>query len=115
MSHTLENKQEELNFLCPDDIDTFSVNGNDNYWIRARLVSGDYGKGKLVQITTTTPSTPETRTVRRAENESGTVDSSEKTTTFEWDYSDIKEPKFKQVKVKFTDTASFSGENKDQV
>ena len=40
-------KHDELNFLCPDDIDIFSVNGNENYWIRARLVSGDYGKGKI--------------------------------------------------------------------
>ena len=50
-SHKLEEKHEELNFICPDDIDIFSVNGNDNYWIRARLVSGDYGKARLVQKT----------------------------------------------------------------
>ena len=120
LSHVLENNHEELKFLCPNDIDVFSVNGNDNYWIRARLVSGDYGKGNLVQKTSSTLTTRETRTVNTAEDESGTVDTTEKTTewnagTFEWDYRDIKAPRFKQVKVKFDDPQSFSRENEDQV
>ena len=49
-----DEKYEELNFLCPEDIEIFSVEGNDNYWIRARLVSGDYGMAKLTQKSTRT-------------------------------------------------------------
>jgi len=33
-----------LQFDCPDDFEEFEVNGEKNYWIRARLVSGDYGR-----------------------------------------------------------------------
>lgn len=31
-------------FVCPDDIKTLMVNGQEKYWIRARITSGDYGK-----------------------------------------------------------------------
>lgn len=47
-----------LKFPCPEDIATTSVNGQENYWIRVRIVSGDYGKerftfdGKTVQSNT---------------------------------------------------------------
>lgn len=31
-------------FTCPDDIARTRVSGQENYWIRIRLVSGDYGR-----------------------------------------------------------------------
>jgi len=33
-------------FSCPDDIESTNVNNQDNYWIRVRLVGGDYGNFK---------------------------------------------------------------------
>ena len=114
----LEEENEELEFLCPSDIVIFPVNGNDNYWIRARLVSGDYGKGRLVQTTVSTLTTRETRKIRNAEDGT-TEDTTEKTTewnagTFEWDYSEIKAPKFKQVKVKSTDPKTYKIKKNNQ-
>jgi uncharacterized phage protein gp47/JayE len=31
-------------FTCPSDIEATRVSGQENYWIRVRIVSGDYGK-----------------------------------------------------------------------
>jgi hypothetical protein len=31
-------------FFCPNDIKITEVSGQENYWIRARLIAGDYGK-----------------------------------------------------------------------
>jgi hypothetical protein len=106
LNHKGEEKADELNFLCPGDIEIFSVNGNDNYWIRARLVSGDYGKGKLIQETGGTLTITETKT----------EEINKKTVTWDpgiskWDYSDIKAPKFKLLKIKFTDIDSFKSKN----
>lgn len=33
-----------LTFTCPDDIEKTEVNGEENYWIRVRLIGGGYGK-----------------------------------------------------------------------
>ena len=33
-----------LTFACPDDIEKTQVNGEENYWIRVRLIGGGYGK-----------------------------------------------------------------------
>ena len=106
-AHKPEGKHEELSFICPADIDIFSINGNENYWIRARLVSGDYGKGKLIQKTdgklTTRDLTKDNTNEKTTEWNPG---------TFDWDYSDIRAPKFKQVKIKFTDFDSFKAKYK---
>ena len=49
-------------FECPDDIEKVEVNGEEKFWIRVRLIDGDYGReivlnpkgGNLVDITTGT-------------------------------------------------------------
>lgn len=33
-----------IEFYCPEDIEEIEVNGQKNYWIRARIVGGDYGR-----------------------------------------------------------------------
>ncbi|MCK4735191.1 MAG: hypothetical protein KAT65_22250, partial [Methanophagales archaeon] len=33
-----------ISFNCPEELKEVEVNGEKNYWIRVRLVSGDYGK-----------------------------------------------------------------------
>ena len=33
----------EVTFLCPDDIAAVGVNGQENFWIRVRIVGGSYG------------------------------------------------------------------------
>jgi hypothetical protein len=35
-----------ISFACPDDMAQAAVAGQQNYWIRARLVNGDYGQMK---------------------------------------------------------------------
>jgi Baseplate J-like protein len=45
-------KRQYIRFMCPVDIDQTQVNGNKNFWIRARIVSGDYGK-EIMKLDTT--------------------------------------------------------------
>ncbi|MBL0731332.1 MAG: putative baseplate assembly protein [Desulfosarcina sp.] len=33
-----------VEFTCPEDIDAVKVAGQENYWIRVRIISGDYGR-----------------------------------------------------------------------
>lgn len=37
-----------VTFSCPDDSQSTRINGQENYWIRVRLVGGDYGKEFVV-------------------------------------------------------------------
>lgn len=43
-------KSGEITFELPEDIDATDVAGQTSYWIRARLVSGDYGKETFVLL-----------------------------------------------------------------
>jgi hypothetical protein len=36
-------KSFSISFTCPNDIEVTEVNGEENFWIRIRLVDGDYG------------------------------------------------------------------------
>jgi Baseplate J-like protein len=35
---------EKVVFICPDDIEKVEVNNEEKYWIRVRIVDGDYGR-----------------------------------------------------------------------
>jgi len=37
-------------FTCPTDIEKTNVNGKENYWIRVRIIHGDYGKEIVKEI-----------------------------------------------------------------
>jgi uncharacterized phage protein gp47/JayE len=37
------NGPSEVTFLCPDDIAAVGVNGQENFWIRVRIIGGSYG------------------------------------------------------------------------
>jgi hypothetical protein len=37
-------KSSEVSFTCPTDMETVNVGGQDNYWLRVRIIEGDYGK-----------------------------------------------------------------------
>ena len=42
-------KEDELiSFICPDDIQKVEVNGEEKFWIRVRLIDGDYGKEFII-------------------------------------------------------------------
>jgi predicted phage baseplate assembly protein len=45
-----------VSFAVPTDIRETEVGGRNNYWIRARLVGGDYGQARIT--VTTVPATP---------------------------------------------------------
>lgn len=36
--------QRSIHFICPIDMDQITVSGQQNYWVRVRLISGDYGR-----------------------------------------------------------------------
>lgn len=54
-----------LEFQIPDDIAATDWSGKTNFWIRARLVGGDYGREK-VTVTTTTNGNVSQQTVDRS-------------------------------------------------
>lgn len=39
----------DISFTCPDDIDKVEINGEDKFWIRVRLIDGDYGKEFIIK------------------------------------------------------------------
>ena len=41
----------QIVFTCPDDIEKTMVSGQENYWIRIRLIHGGYGKVEFVEDT----------------------------------------------------------------
>ena len=47
-----------IKFRVPDDIEKTDVAGQENYWIRARLVGGDYGREQITIVEL--PATPAT-------------------------------------------------------
>jgi len=54
-----------LEFEIPDDIAATDWSGKTNFWIRARLVGGDYGQEKVTVITTTSGNVSE-QTIERS-------------------------------------------------
>ncbi|RZN41690.1 MAG: putative baseplate assembly protein, partial [Methanophagales archaeon ANME-1-THS] len=40
---------ETITFICPPDLAITSVNGQEDYWIRVRIISGDFGKERYVE------------------------------------------------------------------
>lgn len=44
--------KDNIVFVCPDDLEETEVNGENNYWIRVRLVNGDYGQYKFEKDST---------------------------------------------------------------
>ncbi|SAK99728.1 hypothetical protein [Caballeronia ptereochthonis] len=69
-----------LQFMVPDDMARTNVIGRDSYWIRARLVGGDYGRERYT-IVTTPPA-----------NSDGTAPSEMQTQTAVLDTDDIHAP-----------------------
>ena len=41
-------KPGNITFTCPDDIEKVEVNGEEKYWIRVRIIDGDYGKEIII-------------------------------------------------------------------
>jgi hypothetical protein len=55
-----------LEFQIPDDIAATDWSGKTDFWIRARLVGGDYGREKVTVITTPLPNGNSQQTVERS-------------------------------------------------
>lgn len=45
--------EENVKFTCPEDVELTHVSGQENYWIRVKIVDGDYGKEKFVETSGT--------------------------------------------------------------
>ncbi|MHC1599502.1 MAG: putative baseplate assembly protein [Candidatus Methanospirareceae archaeon] len=41
--------EEIIKFTCPGDMELNQVNGQENYWMRVRIVNGDYGKEEFIR------------------------------------------------------------------
>ncbi|EGW36025.1 putative baseplate assembly protein [Desulfosporosinus sp. OT] len=39
-----------VSFKCPSDLVPTTVNGQENFWIRVRIINGDYGKEKYIKV-----------------------------------------------------------------
>ena len=42
-------KPKDISFTCPVDIEKVEINGENKFWIRARLIDGDYGKEFVIK------------------------------------------------------------------
>lgn len=40
--------EEDITFICPEDIAQTEVNGEEKYWIRVRIIDGNYGKEIII-------------------------------------------------------------------
>lgn len=45
--------EKNVKFTCPEDVKPTPVNGQENYWIRVKIVDGDYGKEKFEDVSGT--------------------------------------------------------------
>lgn len=54
-----------LRFTVPPTLAPTEVSGKSNYWIRARLIGGDYGREKITVVTVTKPDGSTEQTVKR--------------------------------------------------
>lgn len=43
-----KNQNATVVFTCPEDIEKVEVNGEEKFWIRVRLIDGDYGKELII-------------------------------------------------------------------
>jgi hypothetical protein len=55
-----------VRFTVPPDLAQTQVSGRNNYWIRARLVGGDYGQEQVSVITQTLPNGQTVQTIQRS-------------------------------------------------
>ncbi len=44
-----QSTQGKISFTCPGDIEKLEVNGEEKFWIRSRLIDGDYGREILIE------------------------------------------------------------------
>ncbi|HKJ66392.1 MAG TPA: putative baseplate assembly protein, partial [bacterium] len=40
---------EKISFTCPKDIEKVEVNGEEKFWVRSRLIDGDYGREIVIE------------------------------------------------------------------
>ncbi|HBE57541.1 MAG TPA: hypothetical protein DDW56_08410, partial [Cyanobacteria bacterium UBA11366] len=43
---------EKINFTLPDGIESTNIGGKDSHWVRARIITGNYGTETANQLTT---------------------------------------------------------------
>jgi hypothetical protein len=110
----IEHKNNEIiTFVCPTDVEATSVNGNENYWIRIMIASGDYGKGKLETAEdgegklSLIPPAEVNFEYDSADSEIRLVSPTDvefKWTggIYEWNYDDINKPSFESLEITFS-------------
>ena len=42
-------KTGKISFTCPEDIEKVEVNGEEKFWIRSRMIDGDYGREIIIE------------------------------------------------------------------
>jgi len=91
-----------IKFICPGDMNKTEVNGQENFWLRIRLVDGDYGKIKFVEETDGTTDEASNKTTNG--NINGNINGNTngiKRGPWEISYEDIKAPKFQNILISY--------------
>ena len=44
-----KDKGETVSFTCPEDISKIEVNGEEKFWVRVRIIDGDFGRELIVE------------------------------------------------------------------
>ena len=98
--------EQTITFICPGDMNKTEVNGQENFWIRIRIVDGDYGKIKFVENTDEITDTTSNKTANNTTNET-----TNGITRGPWEisYEDIKAPKFKNILVSHKEQGEKAG------
>ncbi|MCL7412010.1 MAG: putative baseplate assembly protein [ANME-2 cluster archaeon] len=95
-----------VTFICPGDMQKTEVNGQENFWMRIRIVDGDYGKITFVENTDGIPGKGSKETVNEITD--GTTNGI-KRGLWEISYEDIKAPKFGNILVSYKEQGKKQG------
>lgn len=85
----------EVVFTCPENLEVGNVNGQENFWIRVRLVNGDYGTEEFRVKTTVNQSGSSQKDFK--------LDSSSETIRF----SNFRPPKISSLKLRYSAQGAF--------
>jgi len=95
-----------ITFICPGDMNKTEVNGQENFWIRIRIVDGDYGKIKFVENTDGITNEASDKTTSDTTND---TTNGIKRGPWEISYEDIKAPKFNNILISYKEQGTKQG------
>lgn len=99
-----------VTFICPGDMKKTEVNGQENFWIRIRIVDGDYGRITFVENTDGISGKVSKEAVNgTTDGNAGGNDDGIKRGLWEISYEDIKPPKFTNILLSYKEQGEKQG------